>query len=1058
MTRPLHYPYTTVWHGRVMAEGWFLPFSSLPEDEIRQRLLMLWAPGVRLYRVDDGYLAIMQNAVAVDCAASPAWPLCRQGNGLSSVPLSPSDARSLSAGQIALIIGGIRQTIDLSHCPPVNPGLWLDLDNWIMADPIPPLSLISISPQARDLHEILQVSPLVQKLDDIFAVRRPAGNSFFRNLLDRLRGAFHWRRTEPQTSNPPSQTPAKRTISPFWMVVIFLILAKVIQSLVTSPSATPAPNASEPPQAAGLPPWVDQLLIILMIIFVVIGCIWLLRQIFGTALHRADQDIARITGQSAPPRPPGLLQRLFQRWGSSPSQAGSATSSPGFWRRLSRWWRGSQTDTQQVPTPQGKPQDKPFNRRLMNSQIGRLLAGRQARYMRRMLQMFDDDDLDNALRYAIPLGNSAGDSHDAPALGVPDPRREIAISLQRGVASMGYNFGHDFYEHLRKMYLRALEQLLQQGNIERAVFVQAELLEDVTAAAELLDQHGQTHRAAELAEARGEPAQAIRLWLKAGDTQRAVHIAQRYDAYQAAIRLMEQHNQHEPAALLRQMYAEALSASGDYESAVDTLWPLPGQDARLQPLLAAGLALDGTAGIRMLARQTLLQTDDIDPVIKLFQGRLEDDSVQTAELRFMFAETLNGLIRDKRMMQHHPSTPLARSLLRQTCRYLVQDAQRGWITLSKKKYGQWLRSCEDGVLRDDSPSLPKFQTIGTSHQELPQQTAPAICTIDLPPGLAVHDAALCMGDAIILALGEAGIELIRIDSHGKRVLRRFSCPADRIIVSANGLRALAIATREHASIITVLELDSGRSRLYGSLKLDWYAREYDGRCWVTYDGSRIQLFDMQTESPSVLWNVSDLPGPCVWASANANNWQFLFVTPHQKTDGTQMLEHWRYLEHGRRLAGRNQHWLSLNQSLTFDTGHLSPSCLWPQPDQPEQYIQHLFGYEFERIIDLKDLDMEHISSFDSLHAPSSRSRYGEPLVVIALKHSSYAVVQLCTALDYQQRDSSFVPANAFIFHHGRDCHFRLYPDQTNRMLAWDDMGRVIVVDLVTRHIITQFSA
>src|SRR4029078_3320451 len=86
-------------------------------------------------------------------------------------------------------------------------------------------------------------------------------------------------------------------------------------------------------------------------------------------------------------------------------------------------------------------------------------------------------------------------------------------------------FGPAVHEHLRETYTRAAQQLERDGQHLLAAFVYADLLDQASAAVDLLERQGMFVEGAELAEARKlDPSYAVRLWWRAGDRRRALRV------------------------------------------------------------------------------------------------------------------------------------------------------------------------------------------------------------------------------------------------------------------------------------------------------------------------------------------------------------------------------------------------------------------------------------------------------------------------------------------------------------------------------------------------------
>lgn len=53
-------------------------------------------------------------------------------------------------------------------------------------------------------------------------------------------------------------------------------------------------------------------------------------------------------------------------------------------------------------------------------------------------------------------------------------------------------------------------------------------------------------------------------------------------------------------------------------------------------------------------------------------------------------------------------------------------------------------------------------------------------------GLRIDYAGFAMKNAYFLALGEAGVDVVRVDEKDKRILHHFNCAAHQVVISDNG--------------------------------------------------------------------------------------------------------------------------------------------------------------------------------------------------------------------------------------------------------------------------------
>lgn len=518
----------------------------------------------------------------------------------------------------------------------------------------------------------------------------------------------------------------------------------------------------------------------------------------------------------------------------------------------------------------------------ITSGLSRLLGAQHAAYMRRMLAMFDEGRLDEALRHAIPLG---GESL-GQAFGRLGPRQDLRLG-ERGGAATSVDFGADLEAHLRSLYRRSAQQLETAGRIDEAVFVLAELLKSRQEALDLLERHGRAADAAELA-FRWDmpPAQIVRLYALAGDWKKAVLVARRDGAFAAAVDLL-QARWPQAAAQLRLAWAEALTANGRWLEAVQVIWPLRVEHGRAAPWLDVAEAAGGGQGVRALAWRAQVWPDSLPTRSALIEA-LQGDADLQAE-RWALAEELLQL--------PTPPTPAARRLAALIVGPLMADqAGPRPLPLDTARLRQLVTLAGDAALSADLPPLaadPAARPLESRQQAL---------EAELPPvGLqAIVDAIPLADGELLLALGEGGV--VRLDARGRR-LAHFAVPAQRLIAADDGGIALALARREVVWRVSRLELARGRWSDLGLHRFDTFADGFDGVGWSVGIGNRVEVLDVQSPGlRDVLWRVADLPGPVVQIDRGDVRERWLLAPPSEQIPAQQ----WTYLLQGRRLQSREE--------------------------------------------------------------------------------------------------------------------------------------------------------
>ncbi|HET9654733.1 MAG TPA: hypothetical protein VFP72_05230 [Kineosporiaceae bacterium] len=130
-------------------------------------------------------------------------------------------------------------------------------------------------------------------------------------------------------------------------------------------------------------------------------------------------------------------------------------------------------------------------------------------------------------------------------------------------------------DYLRELYEGVVGELLAAGAVERAAFVQADLLHQPVAAARLLAEHGRYALAAELLEGRtDELAVAARYWHAAGRDDLAVEMLRTRGGFAAAVDALVV-TDPELAASLHGAWVDDCLARGDVAGALTAGWPVP---------------------------------------------------------------------------------------------------------------------------------------------------------------------------------------------------------------------------------------------------------------------------------------------------------------------------------------------------------------------------------------------------------------------------------------------------------------------------------------------------
>ena len=515
----------------------------------------------------------------------------------------------------------------------------------------------------------------------------------------------------------------------------------------------------------------------------------------------------------------------------------------------------------------------------MLTRASELLGMRQAAYLRKTMDMFEKGDLHEALRHALPL--DAKNPLTRHAFGTPRRRGSLDItSPSQGGTSIGLD--DQTQNHLRQMYRRAFAKLDQEGKIDEAAFVLAELLQQGEEAADYLERKERFKQAAQMAESMElQAAIAVRLWIKAGNVGRASDLARLHNAYAEAVAKLEQSG-HPGAAELRRQWAEDLAARGLLAQAVEAIWPLPAERERALEWIRMAEAADGHLGVQMLVRRLALEPGSLADCVPAIQSLLREHGEDAQARRALAAESLAAL---------KPHSPATRRLGQELLRVLLAERQRH--ALRKEVMQALLGLAEHTSLKADMPPLTLSND--AAGQPLAKRAEPLCRTVEERGLMRIHDARRLPDGGYLLALGEAGVLRVRADG---RQQAHFPVPASHLVLAASGEKALALVRRDSNVRVSRLDLLQRRASDWFTQALRHWAHAYDGASWSVIMGDRLIACDAASDRFTALWQVADLPGK-ISGFHEENNIQAILLS------GADGLQQWRYALPARRLFQRD---------------------------------------------------------------------------------------------------------------------------------------------------------
>lgn len=787
-------------------------------DPITQarRIVAYWQAGATVMRFPQGDLLRYPAAIELDTHALSGWPLQQAGSVLSSAALTERELAAAPAGDVLIVLGAEILPLNLRDAVPLDPAAWLDVGQ-------------------LTLHETYDCTtpppaPIVLDLDarpvrEVLRGTVPPASAEQVGVLKALHKAQQDRAQQLKQPRQASQrqAPVDPRSSALGMLLWFVIAIFVLIAVARDRPGTFA--------------FVCVVAIVAVVFYV------LARGALPVLIHLVTQG-ASGSGAAADTRVSKPSERL-------PARRNEQTQ-PQRWRGwLARW--------------------------AMTLQLSRLIGRAQARYMHRMLRLFEEGDLYEALRHAIPLGGeSVGQS-----FGTPQPRNDLTLSTARTAgASL---FGDETLEHhLRALYRQAFNKLDREGRIDEAVFVLAELLDAKQEALDYLEKHQRFKQAAELALGWDMPAEVIvRLYCLADDWQRALAVARRDSAFANAVLQLEK-KAPAVARRLRMEWGVTLTQQGEWLAAVDAIWPDASLRSQAAEWLLTAESVGGRLGARALVQRAALLPDTMDIYAEHLEQLRSDPTLWTE--RANLAEAVLGIGRGG-VPQDLASliTPL-----------VIADHAREHRRFDRYSLQQLLKLSGDVLLQTD---LPPNDWPALQHSPISQRNE--VLELDSPaPGVhGIYDAVPLDDQRYLLALGEAGACVV--DSAG-RTRAHFAVPAERLVISHSRQVALALARRESLWRVSRIDLAQRNIVDLGVADFTHFCGQFDGLHWTVARGKRLQVLDTQRSLQEVVWQVTDLPG-VVYAMASSVHQEHVLTL-----DAGQTGEQWTYQLPQRRLTAREQ--------------------------------------------------------------------------------------------------------------------------------------------------------
>ena len=714
----------------------------------------------------------------------------------------------------------------------------------------------------------------------------------------------------------------------------------------------------------------------------------------GSGGRRSPLDALR----DALPRLAGEVARLLPRATSGAGSDGAGVQAGGVAARR--------------PPPAPSAWRRRLERLAATSRVSKLIGHRQGAYMRRMLAMFEDGDLHEALRHALPLSNGGNDDSIGQAFGTPGRRSSLDIGVRHAGGRVSINLDPELDNYLRRTYQAAFERFDRAGRFDEALFVLAELLCERQRALDYLVQHGRHAQAAELALGWDMPAaNCIRLLVLAGDLERAVQVARRDNAFADAIAQLEPEHRS-LTGQLRVSWGQALVEQGDWLGAVDAVWPVAAAHGQARQWLSVALQGDGELHARALVRCAQLLPDQLEACLPALD-RLLDIDAEPAPREAMLAVLRSG-----------GGIGRARDIARLLLPVLAADRALGRVACTGKDLDRLLKLADDPLLSADVPGWKLPPLAATQH--LQWRSEPLRLRAPQAGLWALQDVLALPGRRYLAALGESGALLL--DAYGQ-VQQRYAVPTWQLVAGGTGGIALALARRERNWHVYRFDLVTQTVHDLGQLDMDQHAPSMNGLGWTIRRGQHLRVLDTGRGLDQVLWQV-EVPEPLLACSFFASR-EVCLVGEGDR------LQEWSWALPGRRrLLARS---FAFDAALPLLAAPLT-GMLQPRVSREGQALQ--LRHEVDGRSVSVELDCFTDREWESLLP-------GGPGLQLQVLQSGLLWVQLGRSdlvLGYLVRvhDGHCVarvewPADALL---------RLR-DQTDNLVLHDDRGRVLSIDLAT---------
>lgn len=892
--------------GKQTIAGVWFPSDWFSADERAKRILASWRKGAVAIRFVQGDALRFNEAIEVDCDTLLGWPLQAHGSSLSSAQLKKEERAQLPGADYWIVTDARVSSLQEREGERLDVAAWLNVEHLTLHDTY---DCSQVLPPPTVLQ--LESRPVREVLGNVPPASREQGE--FLQALQKAQEKQKRSGASSATGSGSARSSSSFGFRSLNKVLAVIAIAVIVFALLLAYSFSTS-NSN-----------------VFGFILAVGGSLYALSRI-----NRLS-DEGGASGQSK-----SSQAQSAQQAAANAIRNRAKDARPQKWRE----W---------------------LARTAMMTRLARLVGMAQARYMRRLMDYFDNGNLAEALRHAVPIdgkGQSLGQG-----FGTPGRREQLNLS-ETLANSISMGFGDDIQAMLRQLYRQAFAKLDREKRIDEAVFVLAELLNAKTEALDYLEKHERFAQAAELALGWDMSADVIvRLQYLAGDWRKAIAVARRDNAFANAVLQLEK-KWPQPALRLRQEWGRALTEQGDWLRAVDAVWPVESLREQAAEWLTMAERSGGVLGARALVQRAYLLPDTIE-LYADYLTQVQNDPARWLDRRNLAMALLQ-------MKREQASRDIAAIVTPG----LLIDHTAGHRHLDRNALQHLINLTQDQLLQID---IPKSDWPTVNVASLATRTEPLAMHA---PDAGIHpvmDVVPLDDERYLVALGEAGA--ILVDNTGA-VITRFAIPADSIVLSHTNQVALVLARREALWRVSRLDLMNRAIVDLGLCEMDTFARAFDGVNWTVYRKRRLQVLDVTRSLNEVVWHIGDLPGQVFSILVTAHVEQVLIAS----TLKDMHLFFYRLPE--RRLASREVHSLAENEYfIPQKTGLYRTIKLDAEDDA------HVWGVDDWVVSSIPD-EQDNVIRWASLRAPKNTiASLNWPTYPFSIRHHA----EKCLVFDNEGR-------------------------------------------------------